>query len=211
MDGQHQNTRRVPIGVIAGISAAVLVAGGGAAWWTLNSPNTGSNVTTAPAAPANTQNPSSTAQAPAEAAVQVYWLQDTGTQLKLTTRTVQLSEAAQPEAALEGAFQALLSGPESMDVATTIPAETDLLALSVEPDGVHVNLSEEFEFGGGSTAMTGRLGQVIYTATVLDPSAPVWISVEGEPLKVLGGEGIMVNQPMTREEFNQEFGSIVSN
>ena len=210
MDGQHQNTRRVPIGVIAGLSAAVLVVGGGTAWWTLNSPNTDSNVTTAPAASTNAQDPASTAQAPAEATVQVYWLQDTGTQLRLTTRNVQLSEAAQPEA-LAGAFEALLNGPASMDVATTIPADTDLLALSVEPDGVHVNLSEEFEFGGGSTAMTGRLGQVIYTATALDPSAPVWISVEGEPLKVLGGEGVMVSQPMTREEFNQEFGSIVSN
>ena len=70
---------------------------------------------------------------------------------------------------------------------------------------VYVDLSPEFTQGGGSASMIGRLGQVVYTATTLNPNSQVWLSVGGKLLTVLGGEGLEIPQPITRPIFDQEF------
>jgi spore germination protein GerM len=53
--------------------------------------------------------------------------------------------------------------------------------------------------------MTGRVAQILYTATSLQPTAKVWIDVEGKPLETLGGEGLELKQPLTRQGFEQNF------
>ncbi|NJR24827.1 MAG: hypothetical protein HC786_23040 [Richelia sp. CSU_2_1] len=146
------------------------------------------------------------AQQTAAKTVQVYWVKDAGDKLQVVATQVALPEVDKPDATLKAAFNNLLAGPKDANVSSEIPQGTKLRSLSVKNDGVYVDLSAEFTSGGGSNSMTGRLGQVVYTATSLKPDARVWISVEGKPLELLGGEGLEVAQPSTRQTFDKNFG-----
>jgi spore germination protein GerM len=166
----------------------------------------GSQVITPEAASPQTSSPETASpQAIDQKTVQVYWLKNISDQIEVAAAPVNLDAQQQPSQMLEAAFEQVLQKPTDPDLISAIPAQTRLRKLEVKPDGVHIDLSPEFVSGGGSTSMTGRLGQVIYTATTLDPAAEVWISVEGQPLEVLGGEGLIIDQPMTRESFEQNF------
>jgi spore germination protein GerM len=190
----QQESKRISSGVIAAVSAAVVLVGGGVAWLVSNQPPTpiGPSQTITPRDPVQGQTP------------HVYWLKPRDTGLDLVPQRVEIA-ATQPNQVLERAFQALLAGPTEGTDSTTIPPETKLLGLKMENGEVHVNLSEDFTKGGGSTSMVGRIGQVIYTATTLDPNAKVYIEVEGEQLEFLGGEGVEVLQPLTRQSFEQNY------
>ena len=136
--------------------------------------------------------------------VQVYWVKGAGKFEAVPTK-ISLKQADKPDAVLQAAFDSLLAGPKDATVSSEIPQGTKLRSLSVKNEGVYVDLSAEFSSGGGSSSMTSRLGQVIYTATSLKPNTKVWISVEGKPLELLGGEGLEVAQPSTRQTFDKNF------
>ena len=199
---EQKQANRVPLGAIAGISAAVVAAAAGGAWWALKSDRS----PTPPLPPTTVQpTPSpSPEQPPIKQTAQIFWLQDTGNGTKLVPRPVTVA-ARQPNAAIDAALTRLLEGPQDAALASTIPKETKLRGVRLDNDGIHVDLSEEFTSGGGSAAMTGRVAQVVYTATSLQPNAKVWIDVEGKPLEVLGGEGLLLEQPLTRQSFEENF------
>lgn len=198
---KQQRDRSIPIsGAIAGIAAVAVVVGGGIAWWTWNSTKS----PTPPPVP-NTVQQSPTVQPKIEQTAQVFWLRDTGSKQELVPQRITDTADRQPSSVLKTAFNSLLAGPKDKDVDSTIPKGTRLRDVKVQPDGIHVDLSKEFTTGGGSAAMTGRVAQVIYTATSLEPTAKVWIDVEGKPLEILGGEGLVLEQPLTRQSFEENF------
>lgn len=221
---------RIPLGIVAGLVTVVLASGGATAWFTWRALNPKppvadfptiesvpeQPVSSKPATETPVETPTDPAtpekepvtQAPAaEITGQVYWLKDDGTRFQLVPESFSVTAEASPDAQVKAAFETLLSktGDPEQEAFTTIPEGTQLLEATVEADGVHINLSSDFQYGGGSASMMGRLGQVIYTATAFDPSAPVWISVDGKPLTLLGGEGLEVSQPMTRQSFENSF------
>jgi len=229
--------RRIPMGIMASLSALVVTSGSAAAWlaWTTHPRNAVAPSGTAqrseetqplpseqPSPSATTTTPSGirpapiTAQqvpapdvaaptAPTEKVLQVYWLKTSSSEIELMPVPVKLSASNGQTALLTGALDALLAEPPNATVSTAIPNSTQLRGVTVKNDGIHIDLSNGFTTGGGTTSMTARLAQLIYTATSLDPDAPVWIAIEGKPLTVLGGEGLMLDQPLTRQSFERSF------
>jgi spore germination protein GerM len=174
---------------------------------TPNVPTQAAPATPAPI-PSIAQNPANVAPATNDK-VKVFWIDDKDnkkTSVSSQERKVARSVPQTQEGFAKESLTILLAsaGKEGKQT-TTIPAGTKLLSSQIKNDGLHIDLSKEFTEGGGSTSMQGRLAQVIYTATNRNPDMPVWISVEGKQLKTLGGEGVEIEQPLTRKAFQQEF------
>jgi spore germination protein GerM len=141
---------------------------------------------------------------------QVYWLRSDRNKLTLVAKSLPSNtpSSSSSQQGLTIAMQQLLAAQPRDDLTSTIPKGTKLLNLQVRADGVHVDLSPEFRSGGGSTSMIYRVAQVIYTASSLDPNAKVFISVGGQSIDnnhPLGGEGLILQQPTTRDRFAADF------
>lgn len=206
---QRKQNFRSPLAWLAGIIGVILLVGGGTAWWAKYSLDKSAKVSV-PNNPSleTSKNPTTVDNQPVaeEKQVEIGWLDTTGTNVKLVATTLSFPQSASNQQVLQKAFEQLLAGPsKSANYTSTIPQGTKLLDLNVTQEGVKVNLSQEFVDGGGSAAMSARLGQIIYTASSLKQDTPVWISVEGKPLEHLGGEGVILSQPMTRQEFDANF------
>ncbi|MFB2982619.1 GerMN domain-containing protein [Microseira sp. BLCC-F43] len=191
---QQQLLCRIPRSVIAGVVTLALVTACGRENQTVTN---------------NTPTPSAVVQPEQQQTAQVYLVAAQDNKIHLVGRPVASTKTGNqnPKQSLEEAFNRLLSGSTGADagVSSSIPQGTKLRSLAVKNDTVSVDLSQEFTRGGGTASMQSRLGQVIYTATSLNPKAKVYISVEGKPLTELGGEGLTIDQPMTRQSFDADF------
>jgi spore germination protein GerM len=107
------------------------------------------------------------------------------------------------------ALEILLRGPQEPGIDTAIPAGTRLLGLSIDGGVAYVNLSSEFESGGGSLSMTVRLAQVVYTLTQFPTVEGVRFELDGRPVDVFSGEGIVLDHPVSRADYEQLMPVIV--
>jgi spore germination protein GerM len=144
-----------------------------------------------------------------ESSDNIWRIDDDGKKTFLVPQEPKIASAASadPEIRVNRSLSTLLASAGKPDgkLTTTIPVGTKLLSAKVLADGIHIDLSKEFTQSGGATSTIGRLGQVVYTATAQNPDAPVWITVEGKKLEVLGEAGIEIRQPITRQTYNQDF------
>jgi germination protein M len=111
-------------------------------------------------------------------------------------------------------MEALLAGPNDTERAadpalvTTVPAGTTLLGLTIQNRIATVDLSREFESGGGSESILGRLAQVVYTLTQFSSVDTVQFRLDGQPVTVFGGEGVLLEKPVGREDFRESLPEI---
>lgn len=124
-------------------------------------------------------------------------------------RVVPVTRYLNPDSGLaRGAMLALLEGPNAEDqargLATAVPAGSRLLGITVRDSIATVDLSRDFESGGGSTAVRMRLAQLAYTLTRVPGVRSVRLWLEGRPVTTFSGEGLEVSPSLRRSDF-QDF------
>jgi len=111
------------------------------------------------------------------------------------------------------AMRALLVGPtdeeKSAGLFSAIPAGTRLLGLSIRRGTATVDLSGRFESGGGTASVLMRLAQVVYTLTQFPTVDGVSFMIEGKPVRVFSGEGVVLDHPQTRDDFADQLPPIL--
>jgi spore germination protein GerM len=128
-----------------------------------------------------------------------------------------LREVPATQAVGAAAMTALLAGPNSAELGarpamyTAIPAGTRFLGLRIEGGIATVNLSREFESGGGSASVVGRLAQVVYTLTQFPTVQGVRFELDGEPVEVFSGEGVVLSDPVGRADYYDQLPTIFVN
>ena len=107
-------------------------------------------------------------------------------------------------AVLRNALVALLEGPTEAERAaglhTEIPDGTTLRDVNLANGLATVDLSGDYEGGGGTLSMTARLAQVIFTATQFDNADEVLFWLDGAPVEFFGGEGIVLSDAQERAD-----------
>jgi len=112
------------------------------------------------------------------------------------------------------AMDALIEGPNDAELGarpamyTNIPDGTSYLGLTINAGIATVNLSKEFDGGGGSASVTGRLAQVVYTLTQFPTVTGVRFLVDGGPMVVFDGDGNVVAGPVGRDDYTAQLPAI---
>lgn len=92
---------------------------------------------------------------------------------------------------------------------TAIPEGTTVEEVTQDGSIVAVDLSDEFESGGGSASMFARLAQLTFTLTRIDGIDGVLLVENGSPVSVFSSEGIVLDGPMVRADFEDQLPGIL--
>lgn len=102
-------------------------------------------------------------------------------------------------------IEALLIGPTDgeieVGISSSIPTGTDLNDFTISDGTATIDLSQGFDDGGGSLSMFARLAQLTYTVTAIEDVDEVILLLDGAPVEVFSSEGIIIDGPMVREDF----------
>jgi spore germination protein GerM len=117
------------------------------------------------------------------------------------TRQITVSDSP-----LLDSLAALLKGPSEAEIRkkliSLVPAGTKLLSAQVRGSTAFLNFNEAFMYNRyGIEGYAGQLKQVVYTATSFPTVQDVQILIEGEKHDYLGGEGVFIGKPLSRNSF----------
>ena len=181
------------------VAVAVLTFGGVACSSSSSRSSPGTSTVAPPATTATALTTTTTTTSPAATVdLRTYFLH--GETIAVAYRSV----PATPQVAT-AAMSELLAGPTAADTSagftTAIPSGTRLRGIDIAGGTATVDLTGAFESGGGSLSMSARLAQVTFTLTQFPTVQRVQFRLDGKPVTVFGGEGIVLDHPATRASF----------
>ncbi len=98
------------------------------------------------------------------------------------------------------ALYSLFRGPKNDEkqygVYSEIPLDAEIINISENPDRIIININTAYVTGGGADSLYKRLYQLIKTVK-LNTSIPAYLYINGQKADVVGGEGIMISQPLS--------------
>lgn len=109
---------------------------------------------------------------------------------------------------LSFAISELLKGPNATELSqkyySEIPAETKLRSVIETDTKVIINLSSNFQYGGGSDSLYSRVQQLLKTVLANCPNKQVYLYLDDKQADVIGGEGLMIKQPLEEDSLFDE-------
>lgn len=112
-------------------------------------------------------------------------------------------EYTSKEGKLEFALKELLKGPNLMEKSlgaySEIPKTTKLLNVKYSGNNIIIDLSSDFQYGGGTDSIYSRMMQLIKTAINNTNNKKIYLHLDGKQVKFIGGEGIMISQPLSEK------------
>ncbi|HIS89125.1 TPA: GerMN domain-containing protein [Candidatus Avigastranaerophilus faecigallinarum] len=101
---------------------------------------------------------------------------------------------------LEYAINELLKGPNIVEKSTgaysEIPKTTKLLKIKQNGNKIIIDFSSDFQYGGGTDSVYSRMMQLIKTALANTENKNIYLYLDGKQVNFIGGEGIMITQPL---------------
>lgn len=103
-------------------------------------------------------------------------------------------------------IETLISGPSieelNMGLLNLIPKGTELLSARIQNGTAYLNFNEAFRFNPmGVEGFLAQLQQIVFSSTEFDTVERVQILIDGSQREYLGGEGVYIGEPLSRESF----------
>lgn len=107
---------------------------------------------------------------------------------------------------LKYALNQLVSGPtayeKKLGVYSEVPKNVKILGVVESKNKIIIDISSNIQNGGGADSLYSRLKQVIKTAIANSDNKPVYLYIDGKQAEVIGGEGIMISQPLSESSLD---------
>lgn len=104
------------------------------------------------------------------------------------------------------AIKELIAGPtkweKSKGFTSEIPQGTKILSIRESKNSIMIDLSSNFEAGGGAESTYMKVKQIIKTVNS-NTNIPTYLYINGKQANVIGGEGIMIKQPLSERSFDE--------